>query len=398
MLKKDFIKGDSLIWIAVTLLFLLSLLTVFSSTGSLAIREQEGHNTFYLLKQFGILVLSFVCMYFAHRIPYRLYSRFAQFSLFFIVIPLLIYTLVQPSEINDAKRFLSFFGLITFQPSDIAKIVLIIYLARELSKRQKVIKNFKTGFLPVLLPVIGICALIFPEGLSTTGLLFFCCVITMIVGGVALKYIVSILGVAVVAVGLYVGVAYTFLDGNLGRLDTWVARFDRFTTPDDNTVRLTGSDLQAQQAKIAIAKGGLIGRGPGNSQQKNFLPHAYSDCIYAIIVEEYGFLGGVFVIILYLVIFHRAIIIVQNFPRDFGALMAFGLSFMIVIQAFAHILVSLNWMPVTGQPLPLVSMGGTSTLFTSIGVGIILSVSRTMEQNKAKKEEESKIKVEEAIA
>ncbi|MFA8301048.1 MAG: FtsW/RodA/SpoVE family cell cycle protein [Hyphomicrobiales bacterium] len=371
------LKGDKIIWITVLFLFIFSLLTVYSASVTLAYKYKQGDTEYYLLRQFVMLSGGLVAMYFAHKIPYWYYSRISQIAMF-IAVPLLIITLFMGVELNDAKRVLPLpFGF-SFQTSDLGKLALMLYLARLLTKKQSQIKSFKDAFVPLMIPVLIVCGLIVPENFSTAALLFFASLVLMFIGRVNIKYILSLLGLGVAIFALFILFMYAFSKDDMGRISTWKSRIETFM--DDNPD--SESYYQVEQSKIAIAKGGLIGVMPGNSQQKNFLPHPYSDFIFAIIIEEYGLIGSGFIILLYLVIFYRAIKIVARFPKHFGAFLAFGLSFLMILQAMINMGVAVNLLPVTGQPLPLVSAGGTSTILMSISVGIILSVSKeTVENN-----------------
>ncbi|MBI3234624.1 MAG: FtsW/RodA/SpoVE family cell cycle protein, partial [Bacteroidetes bacterium] len=259
-----------------------------------------------------------------------------------------------------------------------AKMALIMFVARQLSKSQEDIKDFKKAFIPILVWVVLICSLIAPANLSTAAVLFATSLLLMYIGRISLKYIFLLIGAGALALSILIMIAmYT---PTKGRLETWKNRIETFMDKSDE-----GGSYQNQQAKIAIATGGLIGKGPGNSTQRNFLPHPYSDFIYAIIIEEYGLIiGGFGIIMLYLIFLFRCIRIVIKSPRAFGALLAVGLAFSLVIQAFINMGVAVNVFPVTGLPLPLVSMGGTSILFNSIAFGIILSVSRSAEEHNEK--------------
>jgi cell division protein FtsW len=249
-----------------------------------------------------------------------------------------------------------------------------MFVARMLSKKQEKIKDFRSAFVPIVAPVIIVCGLILPANLSTAFLLFFTCVVLMFIGRINMKYILYMGLVGLFLLGIYVGVKLNSKDQ--GRVGTWKARIEHFKSGEE------GDNYQAEQAKIAVATGGIVGKFPGNSTQRNFLPHPYSDFIFAIIVEEYGLLGAVFMVFLYLLLFFRVIRFIQHSPRAFATLLAIGCCFSLVFQALINMAVAVNLFPVTGQPLPLVSMGGTSTLFTSLALGIILSVSREVEREK----------------
>jgi cell division protein FtsW len=370
-----YFKGDRTIWLVVFILTLFSLLAVYSSTGTLAYKYQSGNTEFYLFRQARFLIIGLALMYLAHRIRYNVYSRISQIALF-VAIPLLVLTLIIGTNLNSASRWLSLPGInTTFQTSDLAKLALIMFVARMLSRRQENIKDFKTAFLPIMIPVLIVCGLILPANLSTSLLVFFTCIVLMFIGRINMKYILYMGLTGIVCLSLFVLIKLNSAD--TGRVGTWKARIENFNNgnSDDN--------YQADQAKIAIAEGGLVGKFPGNSTQRNFLPHPYSDFIFAIIIEEYGFIfGGVLMVFLYLLLFFRVIRFINHSPRAFATLLAVGCSFMLVFQALINMAVAVNLFPVTGQPLPLVSMGGTSTLFTSIALGIILSVSREVEKEK----------------
>jgi cell division protein FtsW len=368
-----YFKGDRVIWIIVIVLSVFSLLAVYSSTGSLAYRYQGGNTAYYFLKQLGFLLAGLGIIFITHLIPYKVYSPISQLLLL-ISIPLLAVTLLFGTSLNQAARWLAIPGLgITIQTSDFAKIALIMYVARLLSIKQNDIKDFKTTFLPLIIPIAVVCLLILPANFSTAALLGITCWVLLYIGRVNLKYLLGFtgIGVLVLSVGIFV-----LLETNaVGRAKTWKNRIENFTSGENS------ENYQALQSKIAIASGGLIGKGPGNSTQRNFLPHPYSDFIYAIIVEEYGLAGGVFILMLYLILLYRAGVIVKKAQRTFPAFLAIGLTLILVFQALVNMAVAVNLFPVTGQPLPLVSMGGTSLLFTSAAFGILLSISRS--QNKA---------------
>ena len=370
-----YFRGDRTIWLVVFILTIFSLLAVYSSTGTLAYKYQSGNTEFYLFRQARFLILGLGLMYLAHLVRYNYYSRISQVALL-LAVPLLLVTLFLGTNLNQASRWLSLPGInSTFQTSDLAKLALIMYVARVLSRRQDNIKDFKSAFLPVMLPVLIVCGLILPANLSTALLLFFTCIVLMFIGRINMKYILYMGLIGALCLGVYVAIKLNSEDK--GRVGTWKARIEHFKTGE------AGDNYQADQAKIAIARGGIVGRFPGNSTQRNFLPHPYSDFIYAIIIEEYGLIfGGILMVFLYLLLFFRVIRFISHSPRAFATLLAVGCSFMLVFQALINMAVAVNLFPVTGQPLPLVSMGGTSTLFTSIALGIILSVSREVEKEK----------------
>jgi cell division protein FtsW len=369
------IKGDKVIWAVVLLLSIFSLLAVYSSTGTLAYRYQGGNTEYYMLKHFIILFLGLFFMYLAHKIKYIYYSPLFKLALL-IAIPLLFITLFYGLNLNEAKRVLPLpFGL-TFQTSDLAKLTLIMYLARLLTKKQDNIKDFKSAFLPIMLPVLIVVFLILPANFSTAAMLFMTSLVLMFIGRVNLKYIFSLIGIGVVALTIFLLIMTQLPDDRQGRLWTWKNRIENFS-------KGTGDNYQIEQAQIAIASGGVLGKMPGNSSQRNFLPHPYSDFIFAIIIEEYGLIGGSFIVLLYLILLFRAVVIVTKIPQTFGAFLSIGVAFSLVFQAMINMGVAVGLLPVTGQPLPLVSMGGTSIWFTSLSLGIMLSVSKEI----AKKQE-----------
>ena len=383
-------KGDKVIWVAVILLTLFSLLVIYSSTGTLAYRLSKSAES-YLFKQFAFTAIGFMIIYFAHRINYTLYSR-AALILFVLSIPLLIYTLFFGAEINEGTRWIKLPIInLTFQTSDLARLALFMYLSRQLSRSQNNIKDFKQGFLPLIIPVGIICVLIAPANLSTALLIGATSLLLMFIGRVNLKHIAATIGIALIPLVLLVSIAFSYYDKedhqskdlpavlNVGRIPTWIKRIQDFAYADK-----IETAYQVQQAKIAIAKGGWLGLGPGNSEQRNFLPHPYSDFIYAIIIEEYGLIGGVLILFLYLLFLFRSIRIFKKCPFAFGAFLALALSFTLVIQALVNMAVNVNLFPVTGVPLPLVSMGGSSFLFTCMAIGIILSVARNAEKMEGK--------------
>jgi cell division protein FtsW len=373
---ENYFKGDRTIWIIVMLLSVMSMLAVYSSTGTLAYKLQSGNTEYYLFKHIAIYIFGFLLIYIGHLIKYNWYARFSNLALI-ITIPLLILTLMMGSHINDASRWLTLPLInISFQTSDLAKVALILYVARMLSKKQDNIKDLKSAFLPIMVPVVIVCGLILPANFSTAAVLFSTCLVLMFIGRINIKYILSLIGIAVLAFGLFLGIAY--LTGYKGRIETWKSRIENFKSADDD------SNYQVEQGKIAISTGGILGKGPGNSTQRNFLPHPYSDFIFAIIIEEYGFAGGATVLFLYLLLFYRAIQIVNKTELAFASLITIGCAFSLVFQALINMAVAVNLFPVTGQPLPMLSMGGTAIWFTSIAIGIILSVSIEIEKEEKK--------------
>jgi len=366
------LKGDRGIWVIVALLCLFSVLAVYSSTGTIAFKYNGGFAEIYMIKHVVIAIVGLFLCYLCYNTHYTVYSKIAPI-LFIISIPLLLYTMFFGPEINDARRWISIPGIgLSFQTSDIATMGLIMYVARSISMKQDVIKDFKSAFLPLMMPIILVCGLIAPNNLSTAMLLFVTCMTLMFIGRVHLKYIGLLILLGAAFLGGLILIGMVFPDAV--RVETWVSRFGEFFNNSDG-------GYQIQQAKIAIADGGWFGVGPGMSNQRNYLPYSYADFIYAIICEEYGLFGGLIIIFLFLLLFLKCTSMVTRSPKTFGALLAMGLCLNIVIQAFANIAVSVNLVPVTGLTLPLVSKGGTSMLLTCIAFGMILSVSRFIEQS-----------------
>ena len=390
-------RGDKVIWALVVLLTLISLLAVYSATGSLAYKKYKGNTEVYLFKQVVFILFGFAIVYFAHRVNYTIYSKVARI-LFILSIPLLAYTLFFGVKMNEGSRWIRVPVInMTMQTSDLAKLALFMYLARLLSRKQQVIKDFKKGFLPVMLPVGITCLLIAPANLSTALLLGASCLLLLFIGRVSVKHILLVIGLALIPIIMLImaavvqhkkgnGTAAATVTsdtvkksggGLTGRVSTWIGRVENFIyggKEADNDEM-----YQVNQAKIAISKGGFFGVGPGNSTTRDYLPQAYNDFIFAIIIEEYGLVGGAFILFVYIVFLYRCIRIFKRCPFAFGAFLALGLSFTLAIQAVANMAVTVNLFPVTGVTLPLVSMGGSSFLFTCLAIGIILSVSRNVE-------------------
>jgi len=358
-------KGDPIIWAIVILLSLFSIMVVYSATGTLAYKTAGGNTELYLFRHSFLVFLSFFVMWLAHKIPYRKYALYARLFMY-LSIPLLAFTFFFGSNINDANRWLTIPVINqAFQPSDLAKLSLIAALAAMLAKRQNNIKDFTGTFLPVILCIGAICALIGMANMSTAILLLITCLLIMFIGRVPVKYI----GL-VIMVGM-MGLTIAVFTGQRG--ETFWSRIEAFWDSKEDESKIP---FQAEQSYIAIATGGFTGKGPGNSEQRNSLPHPYSDFIYAIIIEEYGMVGGATVLFLYLALLYRGMRIVANSNKAFGGLLSAGLSFALVIQALVNMAVAVGLGPITGLPLPLLSMGGTSLVFTGTALGIILSVSR----------------------
>ena len=375
-----YLKGDPIIWGVIIVLSIFSLLAVYSATSTLAMHKMGGNSLYYLVRHGVILAFGIMIIFITHLIHYKYYSRLSQL-LIGIAVVLLIITLFLGTNVNQAMRWLTLPGLgFTIQTSDFAKLALIMYIARVLSMKQGEIKSFKEAFLPVIIPVVIICVLILPANLSTAALIFGISFLLMFIGRISIKHLLASGGVAILLLALFITVGT--LVKKEGRINTWKNRIENYFEKGGE------ENYQSQQAKIAIATGGLFGKNPGKSVQRNFLPNPYSDFIYAIIVEEYGLIiGGIPILLAYLFLMFRAGVIVRKCDRTFPAFLAIGLTLMIVVQAMVNMSVVVGIFPVTGQTLPLVSMGGSSMLFTSIAFGIILSISRNLNETEPDEEE-----------
>ena len=357
------LKGDPILWAIVLLFSVISIAVVYSATGTLAYKKSDGNTEHFLFKHTSLILVGLGFMYLAHRIDYRHYSRLSLYALL-ISVPLLLFTFfVGGTTLNDASRWLTIPVINqTFQPSDLAKLALISHLASMLSRRQQHLHDFKSTLLPVMLWVGVICGLIILSNASTALLLFATCLLLMFIGRVPLKQMA-----VMVAIGVVVGGA-GLASGQ--RWKTVQSRIENFSNPEKKV------PFQLEHSYIAIATGGVAGKGPGKSTERNILPHPYSDFIFAIIIEEYGLLGGAVVLLLYLAFLYRGLKTVMNSYGAFGGLLSAGLSFSLVLQALVNMGVAVGLGPITGLPLPLLSMGGTSLIFTGISIGIILAVSR----------------------
>ncbi|MFT6868085.1 MAG: cell division protein FtsW [Cyclobacteriaceae bacterium] len=355
------LKGDPVIWFIVFLLSMLSILVVYSATGSLAYKMMGGDTEYYLIKHSSLVFLSLVAMWVAHKIDYRYYAKLSRLALWASV-PLLLITWKFGVNINEASRWITI-PIINqaFQPSDLAKLALLVTLASMLSKKQQSIDDFQRAIIPMLLWIGLICGLIAMTNISTAILLFGTCMLVMFIGRVSVKYLAILL-----LIGAVSGTAALTLGQRGG---TAISRVESYFNDDE-------IPFQAKQAYIAIATGGLTGKGPGQSDQRNYLPHPYSDFVFAIILEEYGLIGGFFVLLLYLALLYRGMKAAAESDRAYGGLLSAGLAFALVMQAVVNMGVAVGLGPITGLPLPLISMGGTSQLFTGLAIGIILSVSR----------------------
>jgi cell division protein FtsW len=368
---EKYIKGDKVIWTVIIILSLYSLVMAYSASSNLAFRIAGGNVVPYLIKHLLILVMGIVIIIYLQFFNFKYFSRLSQIGIF-VSIVLLFVTLLFGVNKGNASRW-----IMGFQPSDLAKLILVIYVARMLVYKQVVIKDFKKGLTPILWPIGIICALILPADFSTAAMLFLVCFIMLFVGGAKIKHLGSIIGSGLVVFLLLILINLAF-PGFLPRLDTWEKRLMSFESGNKQ------ENYQAEMAKRAVANGFLFGKGPGKGHVKNDLYSAQSDFIYASSIEEFGsILGGLGIVVLYLILFFRSIRIMNKTESRFGSYVVFGLSFMLVFQSLINMGVGVNLFPVTGQPLPLISMGGTSILFTCISLGIILNVSRTVYEDTA---------------
>ena len=387
-------KGDKVIWGLVVLFMFYSLLAVYSSSSVLAFQKYGGDTTYFLRSQFLMLSLCVVIIVVVHYLSYRIYFSMAGLFLFGAVI-LLILTLIFGARVNEATRFLTIPGTnFRIQTSDIAKVALVIYLARSLALYQNELNNFMHVTKYFLLPVVTICLLVMPENLSTAVMIFGISMVIMFIGRIPFRFLLAYIGVAVVGILLFAMVLAVFTESN--RVETWKIRIENYISGVEDS----DADFQSNQAKIAISTGGLFGKAPGKSSQRNLLPQSNSDFIFAIIIEEYGLLFGAIPLILaYMILLFRGITIAKKCETAFPAYLVMGLIIMIVIQAILNMLVAVGLFPVTGQTLPMVSWGRTSALVMSFSIGAILSVSRVLNA-RAKNEEledEEKIDIGEKI-
>ena len=403
-------KGDKVIWIVALILSIISLIVVYSATSVLAVSKYDGNTGRLMMKHLGMLVFGILMMIGASRINYKRYAKIA----LLLMIPslaLLLYTLVFGRNINDASRSINLGGF-SFQPSEMAKIILITYLSRQIIMMEGSVYLFKDFLVKLAVPILLTAALIFSENLSTAVILIAVCMVLLFIGRVKFLHILALVGICIVGMGAYLGfdAAKTSIQNNRhmkaqqealakgesietykvrqNRIQTWSNRLKSMGEDKEKVDPFDDKQLQRTYADIAVASSSVFGKGPGKSEQRNFLPHPYSDFIYAIIVEEYGLIGGIIVLLLYVILFTRVLRIVIKRPLTFGALMAFGLGFLVILQAMINMGVSIGLLPVTGQPLPMVSMGGTSLMATGLILGMILSVTRSMEDEEMNKEQE----------
>ena len=411
-IRLKFIKGDRVIWIIFVIMCLFSLLIVISSTASLAYKLFAGDMTHYLMSHFKHLLGGAIMVLFLQYVSLDWWRKWSS-TIFFITILILGVTAVYGVALNSAPRW---FGIAnnTFQPSYLAKIMLVMILAIQLSERQKYISDrpllpplnpqrwatekdkernlrilIKTS-LPILMPVALVCILVFPSNFSTAGMVYVCSVAMLYVGRVRKKEIAKFFGVTLLVGVLFSGVLYAM---GYGRFETWAARLEGFFVKNDieqvdskKIPKMDKVENQVFQSKVAIASGGILGKGPGNSTQRSNLPTAHADCAYAFIVEEYGLVGAILVLLGYLIIFYRSIIIARHSKSAFNSLVVFGLGLTILIQAAVNMCVSVSIAPVTGQSLPILSLGGSSIIATGIALGIIQSVARQNDEERMAEE------------
>jgi len=371
------IKGDKTIWALVAVLAIFSFMPVYSASTNLVYVVGTGSSTLgYLAKHVVLLIMGFGILYGVHKIPYRYFSGGSVIMLP-VVILLLIYTLAQGTTIGgaNASRWIQIpFVGVGFQTSTLAGLVLVVYVARYLAKNKEKEIVFKESLWQLWLPVALVLILILPANFSTTAVIFTMVILLTFIGGYPLKYIGAVLGIGFLFLALFVLTAKAFPDAMPNRVQTWQNRIQNFSK-DDGV-----EDYQVEKAKIAIATGGLTGRGPGKSVQKNFLPQSSSDFIYAIIVEEYGLVGAILVVLMYFILLFRIFVVIKKTNTIFGTLLVIGVGLPIVFQAIINMAVASNMFPVTGQTLPLISSGGTSIWMTCFAIGMILSVSASKEE------------------
>ena len=369
---KNLISGDRVLWVALALLSIFSFLPIFSASSNLAYVIGQGTPWSHLFKHFVVIVFGFALMIAIHKVPYQYFKGISILALP-ITFFLLIYTASQGNLIDgaNANRWIKIpiVGL-SFQTSNLASIVLLTYVAHFISKENFKLLRFKTSILPLWLPVFSAILLILPANLSSAALLFSMIMILVFLGGYPLRYLLGIFGTGLFFTVIFILSAKAYPDFLPNRVDTWINRIENFIFLDGNE-----GNYQIERAKTAIATGGLAGVGAGKSVMKNFLPQSSSDFIYAIIVEEFGLIGGTGLILLYLIVLFRIVVIASKANTVFGKLLSLGLGLPIIFQAFVNMGVALQVLPVTGQTLPLISSGGTAAWMTCIAFGIILSVS-----------------------
>ena len=379
------IKGDKLIWAIVALLAIFSFLPVYSAASNLAYVGGSGNTFAFLVKHFMHLFLGFAIMYGVHKLPYR-YFRGLSMVMMPLVFVLLIVTILQGTTIEgaNASRWIRIpFINMSFQTSTLASVVLMVYIARYLSKIKDKTITFKESILPLWIPLFIVLALILPSNFSTTAIIFVMSMMLLFLGGYPLRYLLAMGAAGLVGLTFFILIAKAFPEAMPNRVDTWMSRIENFANGED-----TEEDYQIEKAKIAIASGGVVGLGSGKSIQKNFLPQSSSDFIFAIIIEEYGLIGGLFLMVMYLWLLFRIVIVSQKADTIFGKLVVLGVGLPIIFQAMINMAVAVELFPVTGQTLPLISSGGTSIWMTCMAIGIILSVSAKREEIKEKESQD----------
>jgi len=379
-----------MIWAIVALLAIFSFLPVYSAASNLAYTYGDGQTFTYFIKHFVHLFLGFSIIYAIHKIPYR-YFKGLSMVMFPVVLILLLVTLLQGTTIDgaNASRWIRvpFVGF-TFQPSTLAALVLMVFVARYLTKIFEENISFKSSIIPLWLPVFVVLIMILPANFSTTAIIFTMILVLAFLGGYPLRYLAAIVGSGLLVLAFFVLIAKAFPDSMPNRVDTWTSRIVNFMDDRDSE-----EDYQIEKAKIAIATGSVYGLGPGKSVQKNFLPQSSSDFIFAIIIEEYGLIGGLFLLVLYLLLLFRIVVVAQKAGTVFGKLLTIGVGLPIIFQALVNMGVAVELFPVTGQTLPLISSGGTSIWVTCLGIGIILSVSAKREEIRNQSEEEHPLEI-----
>ncbi|PCJ82657.1 MAG: cell division protein FtsW [Bacteroidetes bacterium] len=373
---RDKIEGDKVIWMVALILSVCSIISVYGSVSSL-VYKAHGKSLGILFKQSALLVVGFGIMYAIHKVHYKYFARLANVLLVFAIIALVL-TLIFGADINEARRWLKvpFIGL-TLQTSDLAKVAIVVWLAKELHVRREKLDDFKGEVVPMLIRILIVCGLILPADFSTAALLIMVCISMLYIGGVPFKGLFSILGL-IIAFGFTIYGVSKAAPNLIPRSETWVNRIEQFVGGNENNEISSSADYQIDLSQVAINRGGLLPSGPGTGTCRNFLPHPYSDMIYAFIIEEWGsIIGGFGLLLMYLILFYRTIHAARNCDRPFGSFLAMGLGLLITIQALINMGVAVRLLPTTGQPLPLVSFGGTSLIFTFISIGMILAVSRS---------------------
>lgn len=387
-------KGDKTIWAIVALLAIISFLPVYSASSNLAYGVHGTGNTInFLLKHLAHLAIGFTIIYGIHRVPYN-YFKAISIMVIPVIVLLLLYTLLQGKTIGgaNASRWIQipFIG-VGFQPSALAFVALMLYVARYLAKIKDKEFSFKSSLLELWIPVFAVVALILPANFSTAAIIFSMVIIQTFIGMYPLKYLTRVLLAGMLFLSLFIGAAKVFPDAFPNRVDTWISRVENFTSGADNEEEA----YQIEKAKIAIATGGIQGVGPGKSVQRNFLPQSSSDFIYAIIIEEYGLIGGIAILVLYMILFFRFLRAAVQCKNIYGTLLIVGLGFPIIFQALINMAVAVELFPTTGQTLPLISSGGSSIWMTCLAIGIVLNV--TKKEEEIKEEEKEKVSREQAL-